>query len=831
MMLNTLRSPIGCAGLPSQQSHPCLFILITSLIITLFSIPAYCAVIDAGQTVTVPFINGEQNPDDPTSPNSWMVDNFGGNLNVNGTLNVLHVNNVSGAVTAYSTIAGQAAGSEGVVNISGPGSQLINQSFMTVGLVGKGYLTISDGGFVSNQSSGQVGMGIDSVGIAHITGINSLWNSNQELLIGGAGDGTVAISGGAKVKVTSVVLARDLNSSGILVMGAEEGAAPVAAGILEATRITAGAGSATLLLNHSSSNYVFDSTLNRGLDNAQGSGTGLVGNILIDALAGTTLFNSDHGDYTGTLQVSENARVSVNGDMSGGAVSVLEGGVLQGTGRVGNTVNAGTISPGNSIGTFTIDGDYHGNGGTLLMESVLGGDDSPSDRLHITGSASGDTQVKVVNLDGEGAFTHNGIPLIYAGQLSDHGAFKLNGDYVTSEGEQAVIGGAYAYALRSVQFGDGRWWYLTSDLADPEVPVAPIPEVPTPETPEPGTVTPGVPVFPIIPETPDEKHPQRYHPGAALYEQYPQVLAELNRVPTLQQRIGDRYWVDESSQPVEGSPGGWARVEGSHNVSDPAASTTGAQREVNLWKIQTGVDVPMHETQQGLLTGGVNFSYGKANADINSYSGSGDINTTGYGPGLTLTWYGNSGFYVDSQIQMMFFESDLNSATIGQTLKSANKGKGYAGSVETGWRLDAGNGYAVTPQAQLVWSRTSFDSFEDAFGSKVSLDDGNSLLARLGVSGDHRSEWKAKDGTQTRSYLHANLDVYQEMADGSSVDVADVKFRSRDARTQVALAVGGTLDLHDGRYAVYGNVGVQASPHNPSDNYGAGGNVGVRVSW
>ncbi len=367
---------------------------------------------------------------------------------------------------------------------------------------------------------------------------------------------------------------------------------------------------------------------------------------------------------------------------------------------------------------------------------------------------------------------------------------------------------------------------MTSDLADPQSPVAPVPEVPNPETPVPNPVTPGLPVFPVIPETPDENVPQRYHPGGPSMN-----LAELNRVPTLQQRVGDRYWVDGVAPQTESAPGAWARIEGTRTHSEPVTSTTDAQRTTTLWKLQTGLDVSVHENAHGLLTGGVNFSYGRADADIRAYSGKGSINTTGYGPGLTLTWYGNNGFYVDGQLQMMFFDSDLDSDTIGKPLTSSNKGNGYAGSVETGWRLDSDTGFAVTPQAQLIWSRVDFDSFEDRFDSKVSLSEGNSLLARLGVSGDRRDEWQAQDKTRTRSLLQVTLDVYQELGDGRSVDVAEVNFASRDARTQIATGVGGTLAWNDGRYEVYGNLGVQASPHNPSDNYGAGGNIGVRVKW
>jgi len=712
--------------------------------------------------------------------------------------------------------------------VTGDGSHWDNTSFLYVGHTGNGTLLIRDGGLVTNLSTGFIGFNALSSGTVEVTGPGSTWNTANSLGIGRDGAGSLIVADGGVVNSRTVTLGQNAGSSGVLIIGGEASRAP---GTVVGDRITAGEGSGNIILNHNATDYVFDSTLNDGLDNAEGAGTELVGNISIDAVNGRTLFNRDHGDFTGLLQAQENGVISVNGDMSGARVSLLSGGTLEGTGRVGNTTNAGTISPGNSIGTLTIDGDYHGDGGRVLMESVLGGDDSPADRLLITGSASGNTTVEIVNLGGEGGFTENGIPLIFAAQQSDGEAFTLHGDFTTTGGEQAVVHGAYAYTFRTLEYGQGRWWYLTSDLADPQSPVAPVPEVPDPETPVPNPVTPGLPVFPVIPETPDENVPQRYHPGAALYEQYPQILAELNRVPTLQQRVGDRYWVDGVAPLTESAPGSWARIEGTRTHSEPVTSTTDAQRTTTLWKIQTGLDVPVHENAHGLLTGGVNFSYGRADADIRAYSGKGSINTTGYGPGLTLTWYGNNGFYVDGQLQMMFFDSDLDSDTVGKPLTSSNKGNGYAGSVETGWRLDSDTGFAVTPQAQLIWSRVDFDSFEDRFDSKVSLSEGNSLLARLGVSGDRRDEWQAQDKTRTRSLLQVTLDVYQELGDGRSVDVAEVNFASRDARTQIATGVGGTLAWNDGRYEVYGNLGVQASLHNPSDNYGAGGNIGVRVKW
>ncbi|MBI0227982.1 autotransporter outer membrane beta-barrel domain-containing protein, partial [Yersinia pestis subsp. pestis] len=105
----------------------------------------------------------------------------------------------------------------------------------------------------------------------------------------------------------------------------------------------------------------------------------------------------------------------------------------------------------------------------------------------------------------------------------------------------------------------------------------------------------------------------RYQVGVPLYEQYPQVLAALNTLPTLQQRVGNRYGAPGALADLnfDDNQWAWGRIEGSHQVTDPARSTSGSQREIDVWKLQTGIDVPLYQSQGGsLLTGGVNFTYG-----------------------------------------------------------------------------------------------------------------------------------------------------------------------------------------------------------------------------
>jgi autotransporter-associated beta strand protein len=99
--------------------------------------------------------------------------------------------------------------------------------------------------------------------------------------------------------------------------------------------------------------------------------------------------------YTGLTTIQEGILI-VNGSIAGN-VLINENGTLKGNGTINNAVtNAGTISPGESIGTLTL-GDYTNNGGTYLVEvNGLG----QSDLIDSTGTATlngGEVVVSSVN--------------------------------------------------------------------------------------------------------------------------------------------------------------------------------------------------------------------------------------------------------------------------------------------------------------------------------------------------------------------------------------------------------------------------------------------------
>ncbi len=167
-------------------------------------------------------------------------------------------------------------------------------------------------------------------------------------------------------------------------------------------------------------------------------GTGIIELSGSNSYEGLSLIENGSVLQTGQGAISANSVYSVSNPARidlGGLSSTMAG-----------LTNAGTVRFGGMKAGAALDvsGDYHGQGGTLVMNTVLSNDHSTTDQLVISGSTDGDTKLQIVNRDGLGAQTVDGITLVDIAGQSD-GTFELaKGDFVTRDGEQAVIGGAYA---------------------------------------------------------------------------------------------------------------------------------------------------------------------------------------------------------------------------------------------------------------------------------------------------------------------------------------------------------------------------------------------------
>ncbi|MGY4480103.1 autotransporter outer membrane beta-barrel domain-containing protein [Bradyrhizobium sp. USDA 3364] len=734
-------------------------------------------------------------------------DSFAGTISGTGGLQVTGGTQMLSTVQAYTgatTITAGTLALSGAGDISASSQVIANGTFSIAALSGAGT------GIQRLSGSGAVDLGAKTLTLtaANDTFAGAIGGSGGLTLAGGTetlsgantyggvttiSAGTLALSGTGSISNSSHVVANAaFDISGLAGTG---------------TGIQSLAGSGNVALGAKTL------TITNGSDNFSGAigGTGglaVTGGTQI--LSGVNTYSGATTVSGGTLQAgAANAFSAASAAVAGAGGTIDLNGFNQ---TMGALNNAGTIRFGTAPGTtLTVSGNYAGNGGTLLFNTVLGGDGSATDRL-IAGSTSGTSTVRINNAGGGGAQTVDGIKLIDVTGASN-GNFTLVGNYALN-GQQAIVAGAYAYTLQKNGIAtpaDGDW-YLRSSLVNLSAPA-----------------TPAGPL---------------YQPGVPLYESYAQVLLGMNALPSLQERVGNRYWGGNGGPsdamarmgvtPAAQADSSWAqsafwgRVEGGQTNLRPS-NTTGATMNSDDFKAQAGLDGLTLENSYGRLIVGLTLQYGLTTAYVNSLFGNGRIRAEGTGVGATATWYGDNGVYLDGQMQTMFYRGDLTSDLVG-SMAHGNEGLGYAFSVEGGRRFNVGNGFSLTPQAQLAYSKVDFDGFADRFGAQVALGNADSLLGRVGLMLNHQKSWT--DGASiARSDLYAIGNLHYEFLDGSNVDVAGTGFASTNDRLWGSIGGGGSYSWANGRYTLFGEATYRASLEDASANHSYKGTAGLRVVW
>lgn len=687
-----------------------------------------------------------------------------------------------------------------------------------IGYLDEGHLNVFSGGFLTIGGNLLAGDQLSGKGIINVLGPKSNISANGDLILGGHGTGDLSLSNGGTVNAGAIVMARDSTGKGTINIGVGG-----LGGTLNTSTITGGLGEATINFNHID-DLDFTPEMTGGLTVNQM-------NIGTTTLASNNTYSGLTTISAGALKAGGANVFSANSDHAVDELGMLDMSGYSQTLRSLN--NAGFVRFGGDGGTvLDVAQTYSGNGGTIEFNTVLGDDTSVTDKM-IAAATDGASFIRVRNAGGSGAQTKEGIRLIEVGDTLSTGTFSLLGDYVF-EGDQAVVGGAYAYRLYQggTSDPDNGHWYLRSSLK-PEDPVDPT----DPEDPE-------------TPERPERPERPLYQPGVPLYESYPQALLGLNGLATLQQRVGDRYWSGngnrvisqgadtieyyapaEEAGPYTDGNGVWGRIEGAHNRVNPKFSTSLADHSQNVFRMQAGVDMLLGENMDGMLIGGVFAHYVHGKTKVRSIYGHGDISTDGYGFGGSLTWYGNEGFYVDGQAQATWYASDLTSTLANTGLVSGNKGFGYALSLETGKRFAITPEWSVTPQAQLTYSNVDFDSFHDVWNAHVSLDKGSDLKGRLGVALDHEASWQNDAGLTDRAHIYGLANLYYGFTSGARVNVASTMFTQEQMRLWGGLGLGGSYNWNDDKYSIYGEGEIKTSLNSFGDSYTLKGNIGFRVKW
>lgn len=568
----------------------------------------------------------------------------------------------------------------------------------------------------------------------------------------------------------------------------------------------------------------------------------------------------------------ESGVLRVNGLLTS-PVTVRAGTTLAGIGTVtGNVFNQGVVSPGNSIGTLTINGNFVGQGGSLLIELVLGDDNSPSDKLVISGgSATGLTPLQVINLGGAGALTvADGILVVEAvnGAMTDS-AFALG---------NAVAAGPYEYFLfkGDVSGNAPENWYLrntlvaapppppTAENPNPEPPPPPLPapapspfepvataENPIPEPPPPPVSPVSPPPPPPVPTTPpplpsptplsgpQPVQPPPPTPGATpviaaviplfrievpTYAVVPPVAHDLAlaSLGTFHERRGGQDFLDG-----EGFlPAAWGRVFAQQSKRK-WAGTVDPSFDGSLSGIQAGLDVFGWESGGGHHDrAGFFIAQTQADGDVKGQALGwndlkvGDVDVDGTSLGAYWTHIGPSGWYLDGVVMGTDFSGD---ATSDRAVGVDVDGSGISLSLEGGYPIALADGWTIEPQAQLIWQHLSLDDQQDRF-STVTFDADDALVGRLGA----RLQGSFATASATfQPYLKANL---WHGFDGEDQIVF--------AQTPVITEFGGTtLEIGGGLIAQLSqSLGLFASADYTTDLDGeeievVEGNIGLSLKW
>ncbi|ECF9481028.1 autotransporter outer membrane beta-barrel domain-containing protein [Salmonella enterica subsp. enterica serovar Panama] len=468
-----------------------------------------------------------------------------------------------------------------------------------------------------------------------------------------------------------------------------------------------------------------------------------------------------------------------------------------------------TLGAGDSFEVTSVLGDKTGNGGSLYLNTVLGDDDSATDKLVITGDASGTTDL-YINGIGNGAQTTNGIEVVDVGGTSTSDAFVLKNE---------VNASLYTYRLYWNESDND--WYLASkaqsDDDDSGGDVTPPDDdrdvTPSDDGDNGGNVTP--------PDDGGDVAPQyRADIGAYMGNQW---MARNLQMQTLYDREGSQY------RNADGSV--WARFKAGKAESEAVSGNI--DMDSNYSQFQLGGDILAWGNGQQSVTVGVMASYinadtdstGNRGADGSQFTSSGNVD--GYNLGVYATWFADaqthSGAYVDSWYQYGFYNNSVESGDAGSESYDSTAN---AVSLETGYRYDIalsnGNTVSLTPQAQVVWQNYSADSVKDNYGTRIDGQDSDSWTTRLGL----RVDGKLYKGSRTviQPFAEAN---WLHTSDDVSVSFDDATVKQDLPANRAELKVGLQADI-DKQWSVRAQVAGQTGSNDFGD---LNGSLNLRYNW
>lgn len=514
----------------------------------------------------------------------------------------------------------------------------------------------------------------------------------------------------------------------------------------------------------------------------QGSTFTLNGNFVLgDALSNTGSFDID---ASSTLFAGAGAHGAVRAFTPANAATLT---------------NAGTIDLTNgapsAADTFTVAGNYIGAAGFLRLDTVLGSDGSPSDKLVIqNGTGTGSTGIVVVKAGGAGALTtRDGILVVEATgtSTSTAGAFTL---------ATPLAFGAHEYLLfrGGVSAGSQENWYLRSEFID-------LGSLPT----DPAAPVPGVPIL---------------RPETAVYSVLPPMARDLamSTLGTFHERRGEQSFLSGG----DNFSTSWGRVFGS-STEQSWSGTVSPSTDGTTFGIQAGLDMLRSETETGARNvAGMFLGYASLDADVRGAVlgqidlAAGKLDLNAYSVGGYYTYVGAGGWYLDGVLMGTWFGGDARS---DRAFGIDAAGRVVTASLEAGAPIALTEGWVLEPQAQIIWQDLSFDDGNDTL-SAVRFDEGRSVTGRIGAR--LQGTFDTSSG-QFKPYLKANFWHGFDGEDVTYFDSDAIKVETGGTRLELGAGITHAFTDKVSTFAVADHTFNLGGEHSRVFE----GNVGLQVKW
>lgn len=757
-----------------------------------------------GQTVSLSGMNNDY---------TGLTDLRSGNLLM---LNDNVLGHTSGLQLADETIVDMNGHSQTIGQLTGAAGSVLN--------INGGSLTISNGGTSAGTLTGNGNLSIDT-GILNVSGSNADLSATTTIASGaevaldniqGLGSGNIISDGRLNLNTVEGQLSNNLSGKGEVSFSeanvALEGDNSGFSGQFNLDNNTQLVVSASNHLGDATVHNQGEMVLNGADDWTMHNQLDGSGDVIKQGLGNITL--TTNSAYTGTTDIQQGGLILGQDDASvtlaSQEVKISSTGMLSGAGAVqGSINNAGLFVAGSgTTGSFTVGGDltnrgavslghvgqsagnqlvvegnYHGNDGLISFDTVLGDDNSATDKLIVKGDTTGSTKVSITNAGGRGAQTLEGIELIHVDGRSD-GEFSQRG---------RITAGAYDYSLVRGQGTNNSHWYLTSQLISSE--------------------NPGQPEKPENPVYPTE-HTLRPE-GGTYAANHVAVNTMFNT--QLHDRPGETQYQDVLTGETKVTSM-WTRQVGGHQSWYDGSGQLHTQS--NRYVVQLGGDIAQGSTN-GLDSWrlGIMAGYGHDNNQTRSsatgYTSRGSVN--GYSTGIYATWYADKsshrGLYVDGWAQYGWFDNHVK----GEGLASESySSKGLTASVETGYTYKisefpgskgTANEWYIQPQAQITWMGVKSDKHQEANGTYVDMNGNGNIQTRLGARTYLKSFNKMDEGKgrEFQPFIEANW-IHNTRSFTTKMDGVNVNQEGARNLGEFKLGLEGHISPH---LNVWGNIGVQ----------------------